>query len=212
MIDDVEALLGEAASQFEEISRLYDEALATQQTSSTLRVTIKNFLENVRSALDYVANALVDAYGKPGVNNYFPIPENPARFDDAMDSKMRGVRAARPDVADVIRAHQSDELRTLATLTNDHKHQRLTPQVAEEVGRRHVMGGVSWDPGSVRMSGGVFIQGEQIDPVTQRTASTRVIRYVDWKFDGDISALAAMRGALQAARAVIDDIYAVTGL
>lgn len=53
--NDVEALLAHSVSKFDEILKLYRQSLSTQNIPDTLRIEIKNMMENMRSALDYIA-------------------------------------------------------------------------------------------------------------------------------------------------------------
>ena len=72
-------------------------------------------------------------------------------------------------------------------------------------------GSVSWDPG-VTFGSGVSVMGVPIDPRTQmpipnKTTTTTVTTWVDFKFDGiNISALALLKQSLQEISKLKDQI------
>jgi hypothetical protein len=199
---------------------LYSDTLRAKEVSGKLRTKIKNVLENQRSALEYLAARMTDAYGKRKGNIYYPLAQSEPEFDAAIDSTMPKVRDTRQDIADEIKKHQpynTPELKELSALTRENKHNRLTPQTKTESVRREVRGptggGVSWDPGSVEFGSGVVIMGEPVDPVTQRTASTREITYVDWRFEElNLSVLETLRGIQSVVREAITAIRQVAAL
>lgn len=185
--DSIDLLLDRANAQMQEIEGIYQSTLNAQQPA-TLPVMIKNVVENYRSALDYLAVRITGAHGKPGGMVYYPLAPESAAFDGVMDSKMPGVRAARPDIAAVIAKYQpynTTWVRPLNQLARENKHNSLSPQERRETVRKEVGGprdGVSWDPSSVKFGEGVYINGERVDPRSQQTRSTVTIRYVDWLF------------------------------
>ena len=62
--DDAEQLLQHAATELPKIRAAYDASLHAKEVKGALLVEIKNFLENLRSALDFSARGLFDRYGK----------------------------------------------------------------------------------------------------------------------------------------------------
>jgi hypothetical protein len=222
---DIEALLQEAKSQIRGLKRLYERALEEEEPSAKLRVRIKNVLENQRAALEYLANELTRAYGRPSLQTYYPVVPRPQAFPAQFDRRMEGVAATKPRIRDAIEARQPYQagfewLQHLVTLTNENKHRRLTPQRAVETTTRVTVqgqgAGVSWDPRLVRFGGGagvgVRIVGAPIDPTTQMPVPTpglAVTRTVvkDWLFhDPRLSALATVERIQRELPNLINDV------
>lgn len=196
MADDISTLIEEAEDIIDQIEGIYEQSLTTH-APERVKAKVKTVVEHYRSALDYLAVAITTAYGKQtkGVV-YYPFARDDAMFEREIDQKMPGVRISRQDIADEIRSVQPynrDWLRTLNKLARHNKHNTLTPQARTEDVRRE-SGGVSWTPEGVTFGDGVFINGERVDPITQRTPSTREVTYVDWLFeDLQLSVLGTLR-------------------
>ena len=226
-MEDLAALLAEVDEQMGTVRRLYADSLRTETVFPGLQPKIKNVLENQRSALEYLASAIVDRFGKSTGRSYYPIVSEPALFDARFAKNMRGVAAARPDIRDAIEARQPyrqgyEWLGHLATLTNENKHQKLSPQQRVETrelrpgpGGAGVIGG----PGaSIRMTGNASIRmtgNASISfgggPVVARNIQRRVL--VDWLFaDLRISALATLTEIERRLPSLISEIRQVAGL
>lgn len=106
-------------------------------------IDVKNLMENLRSALDYCAVALFSAYGRPQSRTpkiYFPYARHDSdkrTFRKTVERSIPGLLASRPDIVDRLETYQhfgntGDWLSTLAELTNENKHLRLTPQVVKQ--------------------------------------------------------------------------------
>jgi hypothetical protein len=135
-VDDIDALINEAADQLVAVRGLYQRSLTVASRLSRLQAKIKNVLENQRSALDYLAHAIVERDGKAGSRAYFPVAKKPEVFSDVFGGQMPGVRATRPDIEGAIEKRQPYQpgyewLEHLVFLTNENKHRRLTPQTQE---------------------------------------------------------------------------------
>jgi hypothetical protein len=216
MLDDCRAVLDLAQDQLDQIGKIYEESLREKKVTPRLQAIIKNILENQRSALDYVAHAVTEKHGKPGMKTYWPYSTDRSKFVSFIDSNMPGVRSARPDIADEIAKYQPTEpgydcLGYLAELNNENKHRKLTPQTRTEHHRREVHGPdggkVSWDPNMVTFGGGpggrVEMFGQAVNPATQRTVDTIDVIYVGWLFsDLDLP----VRETLQQIQAAVDPI------
>ena len=73
--DDAKELIRHAEGVFVKIRQAYEASLHAKVVSTTLRVEIKNLLENLRSALDFAARGLFNRYGSSPETNpkiYFP--------------------------------------------------------------------------------------------------------------------------------------------
>src|SRR4051794_24283526 len=86
----IETLLRYAEEvQFEEVRQDYETAVQTRSVPEFLPVRIKNLCENLRSALDYIAQDLWDLYGNKGAdrpNVYFPIRRSLSEYEKYMDN------------------------------------------------------------------------------------------------------------------------------
>jgi hypothetical protein len=142
--DDTETILAEARSQYENLRKAYDKALRDE--SLDLRVSVKNLMENLRSALDYMAHDVYEsccqaarlASGRPDPRNiYFPYGRSEADFRSGVGSSLPGLDTLAPDVYSLIASIQPYQdgdnwLYNLCSILNEKKHDRLTPQVRKE--------------------------------------------------------------------------------
>jgi hypothetical protein len=144
--DDANELIKHAESDLAKIGKAYEASLHAKEVTGTLRVQIKNSVENLRSALDFCAHGLFDRYGSsPKTNPKIYFPYATASQDRAMFEKsgrievcIPGVSASRPDIVQSLIEMQhfgSDGytwLPDFMDLTNENKHERLTPQVRKD--------------------------------------------------------------------------------
>ena len=104
--DDANELIRHAEGVFAKIREAYETSLHAKTVSAPLRVEIKNFVENLRSALDFAARGLFDRYGsakRPNPKIYFPyasISQNRAAFEKIgrIEVCIPGLNASRPDI------------------------------------------------------------------------------------------------------------------
>jgi hypothetical protein len=226
-VDDIDALLAEADEQMGPIRKAYAASLRAKEVAPGLQPKIKNVLENQRSALEYLAHAIVDQYGKKGTRVYFPIVATAGDFSGRFDKNMQGVATARPDIRDAIEQRQPywsgyEWIGHLATLTNENKHQKLTPQRRAEATR--LTGGpgggtigtqgarIGIGEGAAIMIGqGANIQFASEGPV--RSHNIEQTTLVDWLFaDPSISALETLETIQQQLPTLIAEIRHVAGL
>ena len=144
--EDATELITYARHTLPRIKQAYDQSLRGQTVEPGLRIKIKNLLENLRSALDYSAHGLFDAYGASATSDpriYFPyatLSTTRTQFlsVNRIENCIPGITASRPDIVARIEAYQhySDSsnrwLPLLMALTNENKHQNLTPQTRHE--------------------------------------------------------------------------------
>jgi hypothetical protein len=230
--DDITALLAEGDAQIALVQKEYQEALQQQHAGATLRVRIKNVLENQRSALEYLANGLHEALGgAPSKRVYYPVSFAPKDFASLIKGQMPAVQAG----SSLYKAIETGQpykpgyvwIGHLAVLTRENKHHRLTPQIRDEtrVVQVGMLGGgaVQYRPqqagkGGVRFGVGVSIGGVPIDPATQRPVpsptQTVVERiYVDWQFDDPrVSVLQTLREIQDGLPKLIHVVLSASGL
>ncbi|MFV0234031.1 hypothetical protein OBK30_13355 [Empedobacter falsenii] len=183
--EDALELIAESKNILTEIKIAYEESLHDQQIKPKLLIKIKNFMENLRSALDFTAHHLYETYGNPSSGNpniYFPyawtgLDLNGFRTKNLIQNKIPGLIQNRPDIAADIESYQhfsstdNSWLPKFMELNNENKHQRLSPQTRKEIKQLNIKsgnGGASISLGggaSISLGKGAFIQmGDTIIP------------------------------------------------
>lgn len=223
---DITALFEHAQKQFAEIKTEYEGSLRAKSISAGLKIGIKNFCENLRSAMDYLAHEIYDVHCG-GVNSktrfYFPILPDRAQFADRMKEWFHDLEKSSPKIWSYLESIQpysgvnTQWLGLFNRLNNENKHDALVHQDRVETEEIRVTsdGGsrVSWNPSSVTFGRGVFIGGVPVDPHTQLPvphSSQKVerITWVDFRFDGiNISALSLLKEALDGTVSISDNIF-----
>ncbi|MEJ7764514.1 MAG: hypothetical protein WKF86_03365 [Acidimicrobiales bacterium] len=242
-MDEVRVVLQEVEKQLVAIGTLYEADLELQRASPTLRGKIKGFLGNQRAALDHLAESVVGAHGTAGAHTHYPFAPEASAFEASINKNMPGVRERRPDLAEVIARHQPFSVPALTVLRNllsDETQQRLTPETRDKPDAGDDASAPAETPapavaeapapaagtkpvpptnaGGSTLSGGVFINGVEYDPMTlkrhqdeQRAASKLI--YVDWRFQaGESSALSILEAMNEAVRAAVDEVSTAAGL
>jgi hypothetical protein len=167
--EDAIELINESKNILAEIKAAYEESLHDQEIKPKFLIKIKNFMENLRSALDFTAHHLFDTYGtsnSTSPNIYFPyawndLDLNGFRTKNLIQNKIPGLIANRPDIAADIESYQhfaSDEnswLPKFMELNNENKHQRLTPQTRKEIKQLNIKSGNGG--ASISLGGGASI-------------------------------------------------------
>lgn len=220
----VAALLAKAKTQLAAIESEYESALEAKNVDSGLKVDIKNFFENLRSVLDYVAHEMRDSGLVAGGRKdrfYFPILPDESQFTARVDEWFPGLRDRLPELFDFLRSVQpfteaTQWIGQFNRVNNENKHGDLVEQTRVETERIEVAspggGKVTWNPHSVRFGSGVKVHGVPIDPRTQlpvanRSVQTTRIVWVDFRFaDVDVSAITLMRSALQGVRRISERV------
>ena len=174
--DDAKALVESVEGHLPDLIKQYDAAIATKQINASLKIQIKNAMENLRSALDYSAHALQAKYGKPNSTKiYFPYIEvggTKADFLKQFDKCMPGVRANKPNIAEMMESWQPSSgsnnnwLPEFMKLNNKGKHQELTPHIFRETQSMQITssGGARLVAGAIHIRGGgkMTVDGKEI--------------------------------------------------
>jgi len=176
--EDALELVNESKETLAEIKAAYEDSLHDQEIKPKLLIKIKNFMENLRSALDFTAHDLYDKYGTSSgdtPNIYFPyawdeLDLNGFRAKNRIEKCIPGLISNRSDIASRIESHQhfshADNwwLPKFMDLNNENKHQRLTPQTRKETKQLNIKssgGGASISLGgsaSISLGHGASIQ------------------------------------------------------
>lgn len=220
--DSIDALLARCKQQLAEIEGSYNKALQDKDIPNLLKIEIKNFCENLRSVLDYLAHDVREKHcprENPKDKFYFPILPDLAQYKAQMSKWFSGLDTSCPALWgcwESVQPYQKNQswLRDFNRLNNGNKHGDLVPQTKSE--RREVRvsdskgGKVSWDPGAVTFGTGVFIGGVPVDPGTQLPVpspgqTVEHITWVDFHFDGiNGSALTLLRISLKGVAEIRD--------
>ncbi len=174
--DNATELVNHSKQTLEKIKSAYNDSLHDKTIKASLLIEIKNFMENLRSALDYSAHGLYDKYGdktKKADKIYFPYAWtglDKANFTakKIIDQKIPGLTNNRADIATKIETYQhfasqdNSWLPKFMDLNNENKHQQLTPQTRKEVKQLNITSGqvgIKLSEGaSIKLSGGAFIK------------------------------------------------------
>lgn len=210
--EDAKELIMYAKNKITDIKSSYEESLGKKDIQKQLQIEIKNFLENLRSALDYVAEGLFHKYGdslKNHRNIYFPIAKEKTSLEDfrkrkGIENNIPGISNSNPSIVRKIESYQafSDPknvwLPKFRELCNNNKHQRLTPQVKRERKGLRIssnVGTMTMDPGTIATlapgtvlkSGDLEIRGGQTfspekPPKIKGGGNVDVITWVSFEF------------------------------
>ncbi len=221
---DIDALIANIQVEYKNIESLYNSSLNKKEIDANLKIKIKNYLENTRSVLDYCAHDIADSASIVSDKIYFPVvakEKNGTAFEGSIGrnlSELQSKNSILFDYLESIQPYQADcaWLGDFIDITNDNKHQNLTPQIRTESQRiksEHTGGGtVSWNPSAVKFGSGVFINGAPVNPITQmpvQTNDTVITKetWVDFQFNNSISALPLLRKIYEKIPVIVESIY-----
>ena len=212
---NIAAQIKRAQEILPKIEKEYNNSLHTKNIDEDLKLDIQTFCGHLRSALDYLANDIVEKYcpnAKKGDRLYFPITDSGASFKQRMIDSYPNLQTNCPDLyllLESVQPYLKSENKWLGQfnkINNENKHSDLVEQVRTETKRVSVTspngGSVSWGPG-VTFGAGVQIMGVPVDPRTQlpvpnNIVKTEIITWVDFKFDSiDVSALWLLKESLK---------------
>src|SRR6266513_308693 len=111
--EDARALVSYSENKIGFLRNLHAQCLEEQAIKPEFQIEVKNFVENLRSALDYCARGLFEKYGKSTKANpkiYFPCAkrgDDRKKFrDEIVDHNIPGLLASRPDIVDHLESYQ----------------------------------------------------------------------------------------------------------
>lgn len=144
-ITDALIILNFSTNMFDNIKLLYDKCTYEEDLTPILKINIKNFLENIRSSLDYTANYLFDkycisSYDQKELNKikkkiYFPILDNSDKFNKSISNKFKGLPN---DIISILEKYQpynsNDWISNLVSIVNNNKHIELSKSIRTESG------------------------------------------------------------------------------
>lgn len=123
--------LNSADEYNKQIHEHHEAARSNEEIKDTLRIKIKNSLENMRSALDYCANDIADFTGSKGKRVYFPYGKKKSTFDGSVNGSLPGLKKSSPIIYQLIASIQGYELNdywlyNMCIINNDNKHDVLS--------------------------------------------------------------------------------------
>ncbi|MDA2933459.1 hypothetical protein MYX82_03860 [Acidobacteria bacterium AH-259-D05] len=171
-LDDITSLLEVADELFEEIQTEYDQSLEAQDINPKLAVNIKNYLENLRSSLDYLATEICEqVLSLPKSHKtYFPVAcKNKKAFLNFTQNNFPGLDKANSPLHSALETLQHynpggcESIAKLSKLVNENKHKRLSTQTRTEERGLNIEfpggAGISMGPGASISGGGIISSG-----------------------------------------------------
>lgn len=223
--ENIIALLKKANSQFKNIEIGYEKSLHEKKISAELKIDIKNFFENLRSVLDYLAHEIRENKNITGLDKYyFPILSTLSEFETVIEKSYQGLKENNLELFNFLLSIQPFQspsnvwLKNFNKLNNSNKHDNLVEQTREEQEQIHVTdkngsGVVSWMPGAVRFGPGVSIMGVPVNPNTQMlvpssSTSVKKIIWIDFQFEEiKTSAIFLMKESLKGIEEISKQIF-----
>ena len=216
----IEVLLNRCEADLATIEGDYNDSLHRREVRPKLQVDIKNFCENLRSVLDYLAHDIRERHcpaADPKARFYFPIIDDPKAFEGQVKKWYPGLDTAAPELWKYLGSIQPYHsgfawLAAFNKVNNENKHGNLVPQTRTETEQVRVstpgVGTVTWSPQNVRFGPGVYIGGVPVDPRTQMPVPhpaqivERII-WVDFRFEGEnVSPLRLLKQTLAGVRKI----------
>ncbi|MCP1124553.1 hypothetical protein NKR74_14780 [Bacillus sp. 3103sda1] len=225
-------MLQDSKQLLNEINQSYEKYLSEEYIPRELQNKIRNFLNNIESALDYAA---FDIFSRFCIKNVpqeklstyekrinFPLRHSKKEFDKYIDTWFLGLRTERPDIVFSFEKHQpfmsggSNWLTRFNFLVNNNKHRKLSKQKRTESREVRLVGqhgsnivmidcqmdSIGIDGQSIR-----FDQRTQLPINAQSLKSAEATIWVDFIFqDIQQSVLATLDYIYDGATYVINDL------
>lgn len=160
---DIQELINKSKRDFETIKEEYNKSLHDEKISASLKISIKNCLENLRSVLDYLGKQIYNENNCKGANRtYFPIfSKDKQSFDKFMQENYPNLDTVDPtiytkleDIQFFKNPTENEWMSNLVTLVNENKHEKLSPQTKTERKELSISSGGT----GIRLSGGTSIR------------------------------------------------------
>ena len=145
--DQVIELIKHSEEKIKTIEKDYLAALDKQEIPNSLIIDIKNFMENLRSALDYMAHDIYEFAINPIIPKrkkiYFPYGKVENDFKSGVGSSLPDLENLNPDLFSIIKSIQpyeteNDWLCDFCDILNQKKHESLKPQEKEVEKELHI--------------------------------------------------------------------------
>ncbi|MBC8346526.1 MAG: hypothetical protein ISR89_07235 [Candidatus Marinimicrobia bacterium] len=166
---DVDSLLSHIEDDLTNIKSKYEKSLREKNIPSSLRIDVKNVMENLRSCLDYMAQDIAEEIIVPyrTANNlsdlkrvYFPYGKNKQSFEQSVSRNLPNLESINKNVYFLIESIQPHScnntwLYDFCAILNSNKHDSLSPQERKEkqsykVGRKGSGPAISAPAGAIK--------------------------------------------------------------
>lgn len=233
--DSVNALLSHAKAELFKIEEEYSASLQRKDIAPSLQIDIKNLMENLRSALEYIARDIYEkliqtvrnAKSQPEVSNiYFPYGKDENDFKSAIGRNLPNLDSISAPVFSLIECIQPHKcgnswLYDFCNIVNDNKHNSLTPQTRKErksykVGLRGGKTAISAPAGAIKAPPRAIRIGNQpviFDPSTGIPYPTpglqvEVTTWISFRFtDTKLEVLSLLKLAHKEIKSLAKDLY-----
>jgi len=139
--NDVKALLEYVCNSLDNLKKAYDQSLELKETSPSLRIQVKNVMENLRSALDYMAQDVHENIILPNLKNqaraskdiYFPYGKDKQTYELNVKKCFPSLEVISHGIYSLfekIQPHACGDswLYDFCKILNENKHDSLSPQ------------------------------------------------------------------------------------
>lgn len=232
---DVDSLLSHVEGDLVKIKSTYEQSLREKDIPASLRIDVKNAMENLRSCLDYmtqdIAKKLIVPYRVS--NNlddlkrvYFPYGKDKQSFDQSISRNLPDLDTINPNIHTLIESIQphscgSNWLYDFCSILNANKHDSLSPQERKEqqtykVGRKGAGPTISAPAGAIKAPpGAISIGGAPVvfDPNTGIPLQTpglevSIMTWVSFLFsDTNVQVYPLLSTAVERIRATSKKLY-----
>ncbi len=180
-ISDSRYLLHDAERLLGEIGKIHNDSLKMDSIPPQLKLKIKQFLENVDSALGYEAFNIFSKYCTVPQDKleqhesklYFPVRNTKKSFDDFINRWYPGLKETKPEIITTLEKYQpfpnnSVWLSRLKYLVNKNKHRNLSKQSKRQSGHigymEDVMGNKFINCTFENVGTALMVNGKAVDP------------------------------------------------
>jgi hypothetical protein len=185
---DVKSLLTHVDGSLVDIKSAYERSLREKNIPVSLRINVKNAMENLRSCLDYMAQDIAEVVIIPyrTANSlsvlkrvYFPYGKDKQSYYESVNRNLPDLQSVRSVIYALIEGIQPHAcgntwLYDLCSILNANKHKSLSPQERTErqtykVGRQGGGASISAPAGAIKAPpGAISIGGAPVifDPIT----------------------------------------------
>ncbi len=235
--ESVNNLIQHVKSDLERIKTEYKASLQKQTIDPSLQIDIKNVMENLRSALDFMAHDIYDkivypdrvSSGEKQLNDiYFPYGKDENGFRSSIDRSLPKMSSLSPPIyliLERIQLHKcgNDWLYNFCTILNQNKHNTLSPQTRSvrqsyQVGLPGHGPSISAPAGAIKAPPGAIRIGNQPIIFNPRTGipmqtpglDVKVTTWVSFLFaDTHIEVFPLLRLATNEIEKIASDIYSI---
>lgn len=234
----VKDLLEHAKKDLEKIKAEYETSLQSKTISASLQIDVKNLMENLRSALDYVAHDIYESVVKPDritsgekeiKDIYFPYGKDENDFRSSMGRCLPKLDFLSPSIFGILERIQPHKcgngwLYKFCYILNEKKHDKLSPQEKHVVRQTYQVGprggdaAISAPAGSIKAPPGAIRIGNQpviFDPNTGIPIPTpgldvKVTTWVGFRFaDTGVEVFPLLQLATKEVEKLANDIYLI---